>query len=130
METKILWKKMAWCVVSLAIINGFAVYLNWYSLVWWFDMPMHFLGGLTVFYFGAIVWNFALRYVSFGRYMYESIITALLIGVLWEALEYYLYIQYGSPEFKLVDSFSDIFFDLGGALFGAFMLSSRLNSRK
>ncbi len=129
MDKAYLLKKLAICITILAVVNFIAVYLNWYYFVWWFDMPMHFLGGLTVFYFGAIVWRFALKYVSFGRYLYESILTAVLIGVLWEALEFYLYIKYGSPMFSLVDSFSDVFFDLSGALLGAFLITGFRNQK-
>ncbi len=108
-------------VVALAIVNALAVQFHWYGLIWWFDMPMHFLGGLTVFYFAALIWRPALRWVPTGRFIYECIITTLLIGVLWEALELYLYLHYGSPNFILLDSLSDIGFDLAGAFFAAYM---------
>ena len=117
-----LLRKLAISVITLAIINEIAIFIHWYSLVWWFDMPMHFLGGLTVFYFCAIIWIPARKWVSDGRFLFESIITTVLIGVLWEALELYLYIHYGSPDFITLDSMSDVFFDLTGALFAAYCI--------
>lgn len=114
---------MAICVLTLAILNTSATFLHWYEVVWWFDMPMHFLGGLTVFYFSAIIWKGALKWVTVGRFLFESIITALLIGVLWEGLEYYLFVNYGSPQFILMDSFSDVFFDLSGSILGALLIA-------
>lgn len=119
-----MWKKLAKNITILAVVNFVAVYLNWYSFVWWFDMPMHFLGGLSVVYGCAILWAPALKCVSRNRFFFECIITAILVGVLWEALEYYLFINYGSPAFFIVDSFSDIFFDLAGALYGIVSIAS------
>jgi hypothetical protein len=85
-------------------------------------MPMHFLGGVSVFFIAAVLWLPARKWVSDGRYIYECLITALLFGVLWEALELYLHVHYGSPEFFLTDSLSDVFFDMAGALAAALSL--------
>jgi hypothetical protein len=109
-------------MLLLAVLNAIAISLHWYSIIWWFDMPMHFLGGLAVFYLSAYIWFGATKYVSVGRYIYESIITAVLLGVLWEALEFILYKKYGVPNFILLDSFSDLLFDLSGASIGAYLL--------
>ena len=109
-------------VIALAIINFLAVHFSWYSLLWWFDMPMHFFGGLTVFYFCAMLWLPARKWVPNWRFLYEAVITTVLIGVLWEALELYLYLHYGSPDFIILDSISDVFFDLTGALFAAYLV--------
>ncbi len=116
-----LLNRLAISIIVLALINALAVYFSWYSLVWWFDMPMHFLGGISVFYLSAMLWRSALKRVPVWRFLYEAVITAVLIGVLWEALELYLYLHYGSPNFILLDSFSDVCFDLAGALFAAYM---------
>ena len=128
MLRKKILNRLAVAVVFLAIINGSATHFSWYSLVWWFDMPMHFLGGISVFYFSAIVWLPALRWVSARRFLYESVITAVLIGVLWEGLELFLYTHYGSPDFILLDSMSDVCFDLAGALFAAYMTAPHLHA--
>jgi hypothetical protein len=115
-----LLRRLALSVISLAVINEFAVFLHWYSLVWWFDMPMHFLGGLSVCYFSAMVWLPFRAKLSDGRFLFDVVITTILIGVMWEGLELYLYIQYGNPPFIMLDSFSDVFFDIAGALLAAY----------
>lgn len=117
-----LLNNLAYSVVILACINTVAVFFHWYNLVWWFDMPMHFLGGFTVMYFSALVWLGARKWVSNGRFLYESVIITVLIGVLWEALELYLHVHYGSPAFILLDSISDVFFDLSGSLFASYLI--------
>ncbi len=113
--------RLALSIVFLAVVNFFATHFSWYSLLWWFDMPMHFLGGGAVFYLSAYVWSPALRYVPAWRFLYESLITALLLGLLWEALELFLYIRYGTPDFILLDSMSDVCFDIAGALLAAYL---------
>lgn len=115
-------KQLAISFVILAIFNEIAVFLHWYSIIWWFDMPMHFLGGISVFYLSAIVWLPARKWVPDRRFLFECVITALLIGVLWESLELYLYLNYGDPNFVLIDSFSDLIFDFAGALLGAYSM--------
>src|SRR4051812_31980556 len=127
LRTKIL-NRLAYSIIILAIVNFIAVRFSWYGLVWWFDMPMHFLGGMSVFYIGALFWLPARKWVRDGRFIYEGIITALLLGVLWEGLELYLFMQYGTPNFFLVDSLSDVCFDLAGAFLAAFMLAPHLFS--
>jgi len=119
-------KKLALAIVALFLLNTGATFFSWYSLAWWFDMPMHFLGGVSVFYISALLWERARTRVSNGRYLYECVITAILLGVLWEALELFLYMHYGTPQFILLDSISDVFFDLAGALYAAYMLTSLL----
>jgi hypothetical protein len=127
LRTKLLNKLCAWILV-LAVIFGAAVYFSWFNLIWWFDMPMHFLGGIVVFYIAAILWLPALKWVPVWRFVYESLITAVLLGVLWEALEFFLFMRFGTPSFILLDSFSDVFFDLSGALLAAYLTVPHLFS--
>lgn len=121
---------LAVVIVLLAVFNGLASFFSWYTLAWWFDMPMHFFGGVSVFYISAILWLPARKWVRDGRYIFESVITAVFLGVLWEALELYLHVHYGSPDFILLDSISDVFFDLAGALVAAYLLVSQLSKEQ
>lgn len=115
-------KRLAAAIISLAVLNFLGGFFSWYTIEWWFDMPMHFLGGISVLYIGAVLWLPALKRVSAQRYAYECLITAVLLGVVWEALELYLHMRFGSPQFILRDSISDVFFDLAGALFAMSLL--------
>ena len=114
----IIVRRLAKYFVILALINVPATLLYWYHLVWWFDMPMHFLGGVAVFYLAFLLWLPARKWVSANRFYFEVVITALLFGVLWEALELFLYVRFSYPAFHLTDSISDLFFDLAGVFFG------------
>ncbi len=126
LRTKFL-NRLAVSVILLAVVDQIATRFSWYGLIWWFDMPMHFLGGMAVFYFSAMLWRPALKWVPIWRFIYECVITALLIGILWEALELFLYLHYGSPSYTLLDSLSDMAFDLAGALCAAYMTAGMLS---
>jgi len=128
MTRRYILKNLTLVIVFVAIVNLMASVFHWYYLVWWFDMPMHFLGGVSVFYLSALVLLPKLQQVSNRRFLFKSILGALFLGVLWEALELFLHIRYGSPDFILLDSISDVFFDLAGAFVGAFCLASALNT--
>jgi hypothetical protein len=57
---------------------------HFFTILWWWDIPMHFLGGLWAGFFG--VWllhnskKFTLRQKSIG--------IAIAIGICWEIFEY------------------------------------------
>jgi hypothetical protein len=119
-------KRLCFAIVLLFVLNQAATFFSWYSLAWWFDMPMHFLGGVSVLYLSAILWLPARKWVPDGRFIFECLITAVLFGVLWEALELFLFVHYGTPTFVLRDAISDLFFDLAGALYAARILTRYL----
>jgi hypothetical protein len=104
-----------------------------YSLYWifpWFDIPMHFLGGVIVAFFIYLMlqWKLPnivrsgnshfLRYLLFG---------ALFVGLLWEALELKTGLTFVSQSDYIVDTISDLIIDLMGASFFYFVI--QLKSR-
>lgn len=107
--------KLVWCIVILACVNLAGSLLHWYETLWWFDMPMHFLGGVCVLYISAIVGQYFWREgSSVQKHIWAYVISGLVLGLLWECLEYVLY-RYsgGSPSIPL-DIISDLFFDSAG----------------
>lgn len=40
--------KIALAPFAILILHILATVLGWYELFWWFDMPMHFLGGAAI----------------------------------------------------------------------------------
>lgn len=114
MDRKKLLKHTAFLGIFILLINALALKLYWYSLMWYFDMPMHFLGGVWV---GLLV-LFILdtkkaRYLS----VTNVILGVLLIGVAWEVYEVVVNNLIAQLPFNTFDTLSDICFDLsGGAL--------------
>ncbi len=92
-----------------------ALQFYWYYSLWYFDMIMHFLGGLWVALFFTYVFLRG-KEPRPGRSLFLKVLAAMLaIGILWEFYEYYLNIVSATPWDK-ADTLSDIFFDLFGGL--------------
>ncbi len=110
-----LLRKLVVSILILAVGNFLASVFYWYTTLWWLDIAAHMLGGVSVMYAAAVV-LVPLYGKSFtiNWYIWFSAIIALSIGLLWEGFEYYLYTHYGGPRFSLIDSLSDICFDLVG----------------
>ncbi len=106
------------------LVNLVALKLYWYYSIWYFDMPMHFLGGLWVGLF--FLWFFSIESMPFLHLVLErvdfklvskTLLFVLLFGVLWELFEFYTNNYIGHDLFNILDTTSDIFFDLSGGLY-------------
>lgn len=112
MDRRKLSHKVVWLVVFLFILNGLATFFHWYSLVSWFDMLMHFLGGFWLCLAVILIRPFNRNSL---RFFAVSVIFVLLISVAWEVFEFIVKNQIFAEKFDLQDTISDLFFDLSGA---------------
>ena len=107
-------------LIFILILHALATVNFWYLRIFWFDMPMHFLGGLWVatvyFYIG-----FNGRWMKFLTDAIMVLAFVALVGVFWEFFEFvsdFLVESKRSGLFQAgaADTLSDLFFDLlGGA---------------
>src|SRR3989344_8299829 len=77
---------VALLALALAAIHALA---QEYSLYWsldWFDIPVHFLGGVVVG--GAFVWFFTFEFPRMPHRLLAVIALSLIIVVTWEVFEY------------------------------------------
>jgi hypothetical protein len=90
-----------------------AKFYLYYSL-WYFDIFMHFLGGLWV--------AFLLFYFFFNKnfyvFVFQILLGVLLIGILWEIFEFFVNEIIATNPFNFLDTISDIFCDLAGGVLG------------
>jgi len=107
-------------VLAIAIVNMVAEAYHWYWLMRWFDMPMHFAGGMWVA--GVVLWwrffsgKFPIVQVQKEAIFAWAILGALGIGVLWEAYEAVVsYLTVGHMN-DMWDTMSDLCFDILGGL--------------
>lgn len=89
-------------------------------------MAMHFMGGLWV----ALCAFFALKKYSPADYVLLALLlgAAGVLGILWEFMEFGLDVIFNSAVFQgdLMDTLSDLFFDLlGGATAYLFIISKK-----
>ncbi len=107
---------LAWAIFFLNLGGG---YFSWYSSLWWYDMLMHFSGGIMIGT-AALLFAFSLKWPWFGvpaKPNYPRILFAVMLAIIfWEGLEFGLS-TYGGDEFHTLDSLSDMLLGAGGALF-------------
>ena len=96
-----------------------AKYFYWYSSLWYFDMIMHFLGGLWVGMFFIYVFLTRKELPMALRFSLKIILLVLVVGVLWEFFEFYINVV-SATTFEWRDTLSDVIFDLLGGLVSIF----------
>jgi hypothetical protein len=90
-------------------------------------MFMHFLGGAWAGL--ALIWFFRLEELS-SKSILKIILGVLLIGVFWEIFEIIVNRITTENLFNVLDTASDIFFDLAGGLLAIFYFLKRVMSIK
>ena len=110
-------------ITTIALLHVSATNLFWYWKFWWFDIMMHFLGGLWVglmslwlYYFSGF--NSHPRKEKKFVFLF-SIISVLTIGIGWEVFE--VLIQSNLSNGYWVDTTQDLIMDTLGALTAGFL---------
>ncbi len=107
-------------IFFLWIANTLAMKYSWYIIIPWFDMPMHYLGGIWA---GMLSLFFIITYVlpryptcSNTQRVLLVIGCVLAIGIGWEVFEFILgkvtYIDFGD----VADTISDLALDTIGGI--------------
>lgn len=110
-----------WIFITIAIVaalhlSALQFYLYW--RFWWFDILTHFLGGLWVGI--SFLWIFFQSgHVNIAKNKRNNnlivvFLASLAVGIMWEAFEYYFGIVVSGASNYIVDTMTDIFFDLVG----------------
>ena len=107
-----------------------------YQKLFWYDMPMHFLGGFWIT--SVIIYFLTIhpRHTLFHETPWKNIIIsfggAMIISISWEFFEMFLsYFQnnlscyFIGPKNRYVDTMLDLGFDMLGALFASLVLLKR-----
>lgn len=135
MDRKTLLKPILYFMFLIFLADTVAQKLYWYYSIWWFDMPMHFFGGfweglLFMWFFSSDFLPFSWLKVHIEQFDLKLIIKTLsfvfVIGILWEFFEIYTHNYLGLDPFNIVDTTSDIFFDLAGGAFAILYFFKRI----
>ena len=110
---------------ALLFIIGFldflanTFYLYW--TVWWFDMIMHFISGACVGMAAVLIWQFYFENkFNIWAAIKIAIISAFVIGILWEFYELYFEItSFSDGVLYWTDTSSDLLLDVSGGILGA-----------
>lgn len=76
-------------------------------------MLMHFLGGLWVAWFFLYVF---VKNELLAKQFLLLLGGVLLIGLCWEFFEFFTFNNIGRDKFNILDTTSDLFFDLSGGI--------------
>jgi|SRR3989338_3468528 len=116
MDRQKLLKHLVLLMFFIFLVDFLAKYFYWYSLIWYFDMIMHFLGGLWVGMFFIYVLSMKKPLTYGSSSFFRIILCTLIIGILWEIFEFFTYNYIGQNSFDISDTLADIFFDLAGGV--------------
>lgn len=121
MTQKQLLIRLSVLLYVITILHLLALYFFWYWSIWWYDIPMHFLGGLWVGGMAFLLYQYipALARVR-TRYRFSGyvlpLVAVLAIGGLWEVFEFSLDTFITLEQNDVLDTISDIGMDTAGAL--------------
>lgn len=124
-------------LIAITVADFFAFKNFWYWRWRWFDQPMHFAGGLLAGLVAIQIFLFfykkSWRQINGLELAVVSILAGLLIGVLWEFLEFTAdKMHVARVELRTLDmlyqgwrgSFKDLLFDIIGSLTAAILFLS------
>lgn len=108
-------------LVVVAIVAFFDIYFGldrmYFWTLWWYDIPMHILGGIWAGLFGA----WALLFVDVRPSLRVFLVGALVVGAGWEVFEYVFHMG-GNPHMSYpIDTLKDLIDDALGGLIGYFI---------
>jgi len=115
------FKLLSFVLFVLAILHflGVKFYLDWvYS---WYDMVLHFLGGVAVGLFAIWVFEHISGYNLWTniRILIWGLVMVLTVGVLWEIFEIYVgFTDFGDGMQYVTDTISDLVLDSVGGILG------------
>lgn len=112
MDRKKLSLRLAYLILFIFIVNTLAMKLHWYSLIWFFDMPMHFAGG----FFLALLTIWILERGKVRISFLKIFFGVLIVGIGWELFELITFESTLEISLNSLDTLSDICFDLAGGL--------------
>ncbi len=103
-------------------VNTLADVLHLYYLIWWFDIPMHMLGGLWVALTSLVIYYhtgwITRKDRSTSFVVAGAIATTLFIGLLWEVFEFSVEHLVKLNDNGLLDTLKDLVDDLIGGTVG------------
>ncbi len=114
MNKKDILLRAAGLIFLIFLFNSIANFFYWYTSIWYFDMIMHFLGGLWVGL--AFLWIFWGKEINL-KFILKIILGVFLIGFFWEIFEIIFNNIIARDAFNTLDTISDLCFDIAGGAF-------------
>lgn len=104
--------------VVVALMHGLATAFYLYSFYWWFDIPLHFLGGfcaaLVSLFFYSHFHRRKAGFMSSTRAFFVATVGVIAVGVMWELFEYFTDITFNAIGDYALDTVKDLGMDILG----------------
>jgi len=118
--------RLAFLICLVALVNFWAGKFFWYDAIWWFDMPMHFLGGVVIsFLLAYLFYSFLIKKEATQSVIF-LIFGVIVVGIGWEVFEYIFKNVIAGQFFNTLDTISDVCFDLAGGAAGIFLVKNKI----
>jgi hypothetical protein len=118
MQQNKIFRAMFWVLFIVGAMNAIAYKLYLFWTVVWFDMVMHFLGGLFVSLFFFSILSLLKSGLSYTEKLVLGIIFSVLVGLVWEYYELIIKVTDLADVGYWPDTGMDIVMDTLGALIG------------
>lgn len=118
----------ALAIVTVLVFHAFGM-LGWYEAWHFYDVPMHFAGGVAMAMLALALWDAGVQtvtmrvkktWVKCGFFWLVVLGFVALVGIGWEWMEFVLdqltavRASLGLAQTSMLDTMSDLFFDLLG----------------
>lgn len=111
--------------ITIGLLNFFALKYNLFWVFKWFDIPMHFLGGVFISFLASYFILFKNINITYTKFLLFNIFAILVFGTLWEVFEVFI----GSTSIYDIsycsDTGLDIMADLLGSISGALIIYNK-----
>lgn len=111
----------------LAVMHYFSIQLFLYWRYWWLDIPMHFLGGMTVALGYLAVRDFFPSWQWWPRAFWPALGFVLLVAAAWEVFEVVIGISIQEKHY-VEDTLTDLAMGILGGM-GGYLLARRVRRR-
>jgi hypothetical protein len=120
---KSLFRAACTVVVFIWCINMLANAFYWYSAMWWFDIPMHVLGGVFLALVAGALWFDRLVRLAPHDALVILLLFVVIVGLGWECFEYGVQALIKGKQLAHVpDSIKDLLMDTIGGTIGAYFV--------
>ena len=112
---------------AISVLNTIAYRYSLYWSLWWFDIGMHFLGGVLIGLLFVWIMQFLFSTHARALSLTNTLIVVLTVGIVWEVFEFVVGARVFEHTAYVIDTTLDLVMDLVGAL-GAYFLFRFLRS--
>jgi hypothetical protein len=115
--------KACFLIFFIWLVHTLANTFYWYSAIWWFDIPMHILGGMFLAFAAGALFFKVLLPLDFKERIVIILLFVLIAGLGWELFEYFVqnFIK-GDQLASFPDSVKDMMMDLFGGIVASYFV--------